>query len=228
MSDRSSITHRTEPATDRRRARHDLKKARILEEAWDLAARDGLAGISLRDLADRVDLRQPSLYAYFDSKLALYDEMFADGYRKLLARVAAAPPMPDPREELVAFLELCVRFSSDEPVCHQLLFQRTIPGFEPSEASFAVALEFYEVASERMRAAGVTDDADIDVFTAIVNGLAHQQVANDPGGDRWVRLSRRMVEMFLADVDRRGAKPARRSGRPTPNRRGERPGGSRT
>jgi AcrR family transcriptional regulator len=227
MSDRSSITHRTEPATDRRRARHDLKKARILEEAWDLAARDGLAGISLRDLADRVDLRQPSLYAYFDSKLALYDEMFADGYRKLLDRVAAAPPMPDPREELVAFLELCVRFSSDEPVCHQLLFQRTIPGFEPSEASFAVALEFYEVASARMRAAGVTDAAAIDVFTAIVNGLAHQQVANDPGGDRWVRLSRRMVEMFLADVDARSAKPARRPSRATPNRRGEPRGGSR-
>lgn len=191
------------PTTDRRQARHELKKARILEEAWDLARRDGLAGISLRDLAERVDLRQPSLYAYFDSKLALYDEMFADGYRQLLDVIQGHEALADPREELVAFLARCVQFSSDEPVRHQLLFQRTIPGFEPTEGSFAVALEFYELASGRMRAAGVVEQADIDVFTAIVNGLAHQQVANEPGGDRWVRLSRRMVEMFLADVDRR-------------------------
>jgi len=48
---------------DPRRRRHDAKLATIVAEAWDLAHRDGLASISLRDLADRVDLRQPSLYA---------------------------------------------------------------------------------------------------------------------------------------------------------------------
>jgi hypothetical protein len=36
-----------------------------------------------------------------------------------------------------------------------------------------------------------------------VSGLAHQQVANDAGGDRWVRLAERAVDMFLADVNRR-------------------------
>ena len=35
----------------------------------------------LRDLAAMVGLRQPSLYAYFDSKHALYDAMFAEGNR---------------------------------------------------------------------------------------------------------------------------------------------------
>lgn len=226
MSDRSSKTDRSSAGGDRRQARHDRKKAAILAAAWELAARDGLAGISLRDLAEQVDLRQPSLYAYFDSKLALYDELFADGYRRLLARVEAHERLDDPVEELVAFVELCVRFSSDEPVCHQLLFQRTIPGFEPSEASYAVALEFYDIASERIRAAGVTEQTDIDVFSALVNGLAHQQVANDPGGDRWVRLARRVVAMFVADLDRRGrgrsasGKAARRGRSPAPTGNG--------
>ena len=32
-------------------------------------------------------MRQPSLYEYFDSKHALYDAMFADGNRQLLARL---------------------------------------------------------------------------------------------------------------------------------------------
>ena len=96
-----------------------------------------------------------------------------------------------------------MQFSSNDVVRHQLLFQRTIPAFEPSAESYARALEFYEFGSALMTAAGVHDQGDVDVFTALVSGLAHQQVANDPGGKRWVRQAGRVVEMFLADVDRR-------------------------
>jgi len=188
---------------DRRERRRQAKVSVILAEAWALAHRDGLAVISLRDLADRVDLRQPSLYAYFDSKLGLYDLMFADGNRQLLELVRSLKLSDDPGQALVEFTTALVRFSSQDVVRHQLLFQRTIPGFEPSAASYALALEFYEVARRRLAAAGVSDPADVDIFSALVTGLAHQQVANDPGGDRWVRLAQRAVDMFLADVARR-------------------------
>ncbi len=202
---------------DRRQQRHGAKLAVILEAAWTLARRDGLAAISLRDLADAVGLRQPSLYVYFDSKLDLYDAMFADGWRQFLDCVRHEYPT-DPNEALAQFVGECVQFSSDDVVRHQLLLQRTIPGFEPSPASFAVALEFYEFGSGLVRRAGVHDSADIDVFTAIVSGLAHQQVANDPGGTRWVRLADRTVEMFLADVERRA-----KTGDPPRTRRKTRP-----
>jgi AcrR family transcriptional regulator len=190
------------PALDRRQQRRGAKLAVILDSAWTLARRDGLAAISLRDLADAVGLRQPSLYVYFDSKLDLYDAMFADGWRQFLDCVRHDYPS-DPHEALAQFVGECVQFSSDDVVRHQLLLQRTIPGFEPSPESFAVAMEFYEFGSDLVREAGVHNSADIDVFTAIVTGLAHQQVANDPGGTRWVRLADRAVEMFLADVQRR-------------------------
>src|ERR1700728_2061851 len=113
-------------AVDRRGDRREAKKARILVEAWALARRDGLAAISLRDLADRVGLRQPSLYAYFDSKLGLYDLMFADGNRQLLALVDTLAPGDDPHdphdphEDLVEFVEVLVRFSTEDVVRHQL------------------------------------------------------------------------------------------------------------
>jgi AcrR family transcriptional regulator len=204
MTDRSTIDD--SPDVDRRQRRKDAKRDTIVAEAWDLARRDGLAGISLRDLADRVDLRQPSLYAYFDSKLALYDAMFADGNRQLLRVAAALPITGDPQEDLVVFTEAMVRFSTEDIVRHQLLFQRTIPGFEPSAESYAVALEFYALGQRLLAGAGITDPHDVDVFTALLSGLAHQQVANDPGGDRWVRLTRRTIEMYLADVQRRTKK----------------------
>lgn len=188
---------------DRRRRRREAKRAAIVAEASDLARRDGLAAISLRDLADRVDLRQPSLYAYFESKLALYDAMFVDGYRKLLELMERHPPGDDPRQALIEFVELCLRFSMEDVVRHQLLFQRTLPGFKPSPQAREVMLEFLEIGWQRLMAVGVADIASADIFTALVAGLAHQQVVHDPHGDRWLGQVRRAVEMFLADVERR-------------------------
>jgi AcrR family transcriptional regulator len=196
-------------SADPRQARREAKRAGILAEAWTLAQRDGLAAISLRDLADRVGLRQPSLYVYFASKSDLYDGMFADGYRQLLDYVAAHPMSGDPAKNLARFAAELVRFSSDDIVRHQLLFQRTIPGFEPSPESYALALEFYNIAVARLAAAGVTAQGDVDIFSALIAGLSHQQIANDPGGKRWVRQAGRVVDMFLADVDRRRSRSTR-------------------
>lgn len=183
---------------DRRKARHEAKRAEILIQAWLLAHRDGLAAISLRDLAKSVGLRQPSLYVYFDSKLALYDELFADGYRHMLEDFDTHDYTGDPRGALVRFLADQITFASDDIVRHQMLFQRTIPGYEPSPESWALALEFYERGSAVIKAAGIEAQADLDIFTAIVSGMSHQQVANDPGGTRWVEHAERAVDMFLA------------------------------
>jgi len=211
------------PGVDPRQRRHDAKHARIVAEAWELARRDGLAAISLRDLAERVDLRQPSLYAYFESKLALYDAMYADGYRQLLEQARALPPIDDPREALIDFVEFCVRFATQDVVRHQLLFQRTIPGFKPSPASRELSRGFLEIGRERLVAVGAIDEARGDgfVFTGIVAGFTNQQVFNDPHGDRWLLLVRRVMEMFLADIDHRTKplkeqKPSRPSTRPRP------------
>lgn len=202
-------------SVDPRQVRRDAKRASILAEAWTLARREGLAALSLRDLADRVGLRQPSLYVYFASKNDLYDDMFADGYRQLLEYIAARAPRPtsgDPRRSLARFAAALVQFSSDDIVRHQLLFQRTIPGFEPSPDSYALALEFYDLAAGRLAAAGVHAQSDVDVFSALISGLGHQQIANDPGGKRWVRQAGRVVDMFLADVDRRRSRPSTQAG----------------
>jgi hypothetical protein len=128
--------------------------------------------------------------------------MFADGNGQLLEFVADhTHTEDDPTQALTEFVRALVRFSSEDVVRHQLLFQRTIPGFEPSPASYALALAFYDLARCRLAAAGATDQSDIDLFSALVNGLAHQQVANDPGGDRWSVLAERAVTMFLTEVN---------------------------
>jgi AcrR family transcriptional regulator len=222
MSDRKTIGDReSNRHEDPRRRRHDAKLARIVGEAWELARRDGLAAISLRDLADRVDLRQPSLYAYFDSKLALYDALFVDAFRQLLDTADRQVWSDDPREALVEFVELCVRFATEDPVRHEMMFQRTIPGFKPSAEAREPLMAFREIGWVRLQAVGVSDIPTADIFTGIVAGFTNQQVFNDPKGDRWLRQTRRVMEMFLADVDRvsrsKAASPKPR--RPTATKR---------
>jgi AcrR family transcriptional regulator len=190
--------------TDRRAARHQATKQRILAEAWGLAREQGLAGISLRDLAARVDLRQPSLYSYFASKDALYDAMFAEGYEQLLAdidaRVFSEEPLEQVREMAHAFSETC----SDDPVRAQLLFQRTLPRFEPTAESYALATRFLDEARRRLHAAGFTRPEDLDIFTAVIGGLVSQQLANEPGGTRWLDLTDEIVDMYLNHTAAKG------------------------
>jgi AcrR family transcriptional regulator len=188
----------------RRARRHEATKARILEAAWEIARTEGLTGIALRDLAARVDLSQSSLYSYFDSKHALYDAMFADGYRQLLDEIRRVEFSDDPRQALKQVAYFLVQVNSDDIPRSQLLFTRTIPGFDPSPESYAVALEFFEEGRRRAAAAGLTTDHDFDLYTALVAGLNAQQLANDPGGDRWLRLVDESIDMLLDHINAKG------------------------
>jgi len=124
---------------DRRAERHLETRERIVQTAWALARERGLAGWSLRDVAESVGMRAPSLYVYFDSKNAVYDAMFADGYRTLMARIAATSTEGAPAEVLRRAANLSFDFSVEDPARHQLLFLRTIAAFTPSAESYTLA-----------------------------------------------------------------------------------------
>jgi AcrR family transcriptional regulator len=187
-----------EPIGDRRSIRHEATRREILDGAWELARAHGLAGVSLRDLARRVGMQAPSLYSYFPSKAAIFDAMFAEGNGELLERLRALPRPRDDRRLLLAGARAFVAFCVEDPVRYQLLFQRTIPDFEPSPDSYAEALAILDVAREQLGSIGITDAAALDLWTALVTGLVDQQLSNDPGGDRWTGLLPRAVDMFLA------------------------------
>jgi AcrR family transcriptional regulator len=197
------MTHTTpaqERRRDRRRARHEATKQEILDAAWSMVRTDGLAALSLRVLAHSVDMEPQSLYTYFASKNALYDRMFADSNQELSRRVADADIPGDARGALRAMAELFVQFAAQDQARFQLLFLRTIPGFQPSPESYAIAVDVFASARAILTRAGLRDHADFDLWTAVVAGLASQQLANDPGGDRYLRLIDDAVTMFADHV----------------------------
>lgn len=191
---------------DRRTRRHEQTRREILDAGWRLAERDGIAGLSLRDLAREVGMRAPSLYTYFDSKAAIYDAMFADGYRQLdevVARGVASVDPHRPVEAVTQTIETFLTFCQESVPRYQLLFTRVVPGWEPSSDAYTASVASYRRMTGYLADFGIADPAAVDLFTALTAGLAAQQIANDLGGDRWVRRARDAAEMFLAHLERR-------------------------
>ena len=183
--------------------RRHARVASIVSTAWDIANREGIAGLTLRGLARELGIRQPSLYVYFDSKHALYDAMFADGNRQLLERLDALRLPSEARRAVKVFMRAFTAFALEDEARRQLLFQRPIPGFEPSAASYALAQQVLERAVALLHAAGLRDPGDVDCFVAMVAGLVDAQASNDPGGTRWIRHLDRLADLHLDNPRRR-------------------------
>ena len=183
---------------DTRAVRRDANRARIVEAAWLLARRHGLAALSLRDLGDEVGMRAPSLYHYFPSKNAIYDAMYADSVRALNDAVNRRRKSRDPRAALLQRAKRLVRFLAEDPIRYQLIDQRTIPGFQPSPESFGISAASIAQLRDELEAAGIAGERAADMWRALVTGLVNQQISNDPGGSRWIRLVDDAVGMFIA------------------------------
>lgn len=200
----STRTEATDPPErlDRRAARRKETRQEIIAAAWALVRANGLAGLAMRDLGAQVGMKAQSIYSYFGSKHDIYDAMFHEGYlafeESLTGALAQADPAPVAQARAAAhtFFDFCTA----DPVRYQLMFQRTIPDFEPSAESYAVAVRVYETMVSAFASFGISDPAALDLWTAVLTGLTDQQLSNDPGGDRWERLIDRTVDMTLREI----------------------------
>lgn len=183
-----------------RAGRREAAKQEILEACWTLAAEHGLSGFTVRQVASAVGIRAPSLYSYFDSKNAMYDAMFRAAAEAFVDAIAQVPAVGTPLDRLRDAGRAYVQFCVDDPVRHQLLFQRAVPGFHPSPDAFAPAIAAYELMRGEFAELGIHDSRHLDLWTAVVSGLASQQLANDLGGSRWLDLVDDAARMFLRQV----------------------------
>jgi AcrR family transcriptional regulator len=196
---------------DPRTRRRAQRRAEILDAAWTLAHEHGISAVSLHEVARLVGLRQPSLYVHFGSKRDLYDAMFAQGFAALVEERQALRLPDDPKAALIIGCRHFVTFCVRDPARYQLLFQRPIPGFEPSPESMRVSGEALSHLERWLAAAGAPGTAGVDLARALLTGLAGEQIANEPGGKRWTRQVDAVVEVLLEVLHRR--KPPSRKGR---------------
>ncbi len=199
----------TEPLT-RRQQVHLETIEKILTISREEMRKNGVAALSLGVVAKRLGMRTPSLYTYFDSKNAIYDELFRRGFLEF-GRWIDERPFQDGslRDNLQSAMATYMRFAQENPDLYQLMFQRPVPEFIPSEASMAVSLarldevrtQFSIMFTSGELTTSLPFEEARDLFIAMQHGLTELHLANDPemtvGNGRFGKLIPQAVQMIL-------------------------------
>jgi AcrR family transcriptional regulator len=208
--------------------RRQVRRAETIEELVDVAvqvmAEQGVAGLSLGEVARRMGVRPPSLYVYFDSKNAVYDAVFKRGWHEVHQALTAFPD-PDLGADLPAYLlglaEVYVRWSVEHPVFAQLMGWRTVPGYEPSTDAYQPATAAFARTRSllaRLQELGLfTPDVGVDElmrgWTILSTGVITQQLANAPTksfkAGPFTGMLPQLVAMYLSHYAPKKSQPAR-------------------
>jgi len=190
------------PNGDRVAVRRAATRLEILEAAWEVARSKGLVELTLRDVADRVGMRAPSLYGHFASKNAIYDAMFEQAwsdYEATIPDLEGALPS-HPRTAMRVIAAHFYDFTATDLARHQLMNQSVIAGFSPSAEAYAPSVRVLERAHRTIVALTGARTEDVEVWVALVGGLINQHHANDAGGSRHRVLLDRGVDMWADAV----------------------------
>jgi AcrR family transcriptional regulator len=203
--------HHADPKPDRRVRRRRETLQEILDHAVEIMAVNGVAGLSMVQLARAMSIRPPSLYKYFPSLMAIYDALFRQGQQANLEVLAdAIRQAPSGLEAVDRGMEATGRWAVEHPVLAQLLFWRPVPGFEPTADAFAPAVEVVHLLRTALIAAAdageIHPDAASDEGMALLSvlhfGVISQHLANDVHNDwdhgTFTRLHPRLISMFVA------------------------------
>ncbi|WP_425308607.1 TetR/AcrR family transcriptional regulator [Ammonicoccus fulvus] len=182
--------------TSRRRQRHEATLDEIVDHAVAILSTEGVAGLSLGEIARRLGMRTQSLYTYVDSKAALFDELFRRGWEKNFEAIDAAMaaeralgPDTDTGAYMLAGLEANIRWILDHPGLAQLMLFRPVPTWEPTAEAYAASVRVFsllndELATLRQQGRLRTDIPLDEMAQGLANigaGVISRQLGNNPG-----------------------------------------------
>ncbi len=177
----------TSTLSPRRQRNRDALIDTILDTARAIMREEGVAALSMQELARRLNMRAPSLYHYFDGKMDIYDALFRLGFTLLAEeRQKTMDGAASWQEEVRRLFEGYMRFAIQNPELYQLCFERPVPGFIPTEESLQVSFGLLQQGYERAALWRQSIDTDLDavqmfdLLIGIMHGLTALHLANQP------------------------------------------------
>jgi len=226
---------RAEDAADRRQE--------ILAAALELLAEEGYAGASLRKLAARLGIAQPSLYHYFRTKEDLVEQVL-DTYVKQMFSAVGPEDLPTRLEEIPRFVAN-ITLRVYEPPTHPLFVRvaisvsRTHPRFGTLMRRFFVdqaSWGIQQIMRPFVEAGEIAADDGQDLVHMVINAIGLRLIEDkvmfaehEPGPDfeRYVAFVVRAAEAWVATL-RRSGEVAQREPEPASPSSAKRPRGSRS
>lgn len=188
----------------------------ILETARAIMREEGVAALSMQEVARRMDMRAPSLYNYFSGKLDIYDALFRLGislWRESVEK--AAQEAGSFQEEMRNIIEGYMTFALENPDLYQLCFERPVPGFVPSQESLELSFGLLDYSRQRVDGfmsqldTDLTSEQILNLTIAVSHGLTALHLANEPhlplGQGRFGSLIPVALSMLEAAISRSGA-----------------------
>jgi AcrR family transcriptional regulator len=152
----------------------------LLEAAAEILETEGPDALSVRRIAAAAGVAPMGVYNHFDSKSGIVDALFIQGFERLAAAINAAADTSDPYEALRESGRSYRSLALAHPMVYQLMFLRTVPGYEPTDHALEVAGAAFNslVASvQRAMAAGVIADGPPDVTARLIWASIHGWVS---------------------------------------------------
>jgi TetR/AcrR family transcriptional regulator len=192
--------HEPREREPKRTRRWQRRRDEILAAAEEVFGERGFAGTRLEDVADRLEMRRPSLLYYFPDKEALYDATFEIILEQLWSRIEAAREAESPLERMEAIASAWIECLSERPHAARILL-RQIVDVLPSRS---------EAVQERLRAilaaireeidegveAGLFKPVDARIYATTIAGASMFWVAARPVVERSFALDPLAPEML--------------------------------
>jgi AcrR family transcriptional regulator len=128
--------------SERRQRLHEATREEIKRVAWQQIAKDGAAALSLRAIAQQLDLTPPALYHYYPNRDALVNDLVEDAFHLLANSLEQARDLLPPDEHAKRFLAIGTAYSDwarAYPQRYVLIFGVPIPNYQPSLDSIQLA-----------------------------------------------------------------------------------------
>lgn len=121
------------------RAGHDELRARLLDVAVNLLQSDGPESLTMRRIAAEAGCTTTVIYTMFGNREGLAEALYLEGFERFRRILEAVPQRRNPFEHLNALGPAYRQACLAEPGYYSLMFERAIPGFEPSERARTLA-----------------------------------------------------------------------------------------
>ncbi len=133
------------PVSEREDRRHSNRRLEIIEAAMVLFAERGVEQVSTRQIAQRVGISQPSLYAHFATKEALLEEVCTRAFEELSERMRSVLTGPVTVEQMRNLGRVYIDFGLERPDAYRIAFMREHgpPGGAPTGPPLLAGMEAY-------------------------------------------------------------------------------------
>lgn len=120
-----------------RERRHQKTKQAILQAAQDIITEKGADGLSLREIANRIDYSPAGLYEYFNSKDDIIAAVCIEEFERFSRYLNRVPTDLPPAERIIQLGQAYLDFARDNPQHFIFIFTMIPPAKVSSRAMIA-------------------------------------------------------------------------------------------